>query len=168
MQIIKDQKIVDDRWTRVLPDEETDPEDVELKPGPLLVSLAVWKARRDELVERDDDAGVLLRADELLDELLDDLEHLALIALDFPYFRDGRSYSKARLLRERHEFDGEIRAVGDVHHDQLTFMHRCGFDAYEPAEFFDLQDALDAFDKYSVKYQPDVHEKNPLFRRAKR
>ena len=54
-----------------------------------------------------------------------------MIALEFPTFKDGRAYSTARLLRERHGFRGELRAVGNVLRDQLSFMHRCGFNAFE-------------------------------------
>ena len=53
------------------------------------------------------------------------------MALVFPTFRDGRAYSQARLLRERHEFRGELRATGQVLRDQLMFLHRAGFDAFE-------------------------------------
>ena len=55
----------------------------------------------------------------------------ALIALEFPKFRDGRAYSYARLLRERYGFKGELRAVGDVLMEQLFFMLRTGFDAFD-------------------------------------
>lgn len=169
MQIIKDREIVEDHWQRVLPDEDTDPDEVSVPDdGDVLVSLPVWKAHRDQLIARGDGVGVWLGGDDVVDEIVDDLEFLDLVALEFPYFRDGRAYTKARLLYERYDFEGEIRAVGDVHYDQLDFMHRCGFDAYEPAEFFDLEEALEAFDKYSVQYQPDVHEEKPLFRRTKR
>ena len=58
----------------------------------------------------------------------------ALVALEFPKFRDGRAYSYARLLRERYGFKGELRAVGEVLLEQLFFMLRTGFDAFELAE----------------------------------
>lgn len=167
MQIIKDRTIVDDHWARLFP-EDDDLESADLPEGELLVSLPLWKTRRDELIERGDEVGVFLEAEDLIDEIVDDLEHLSLVALDFPHFRDGRSYSKARLLRERHGFDGQIRAVGDVQHDQLFFMERCGFDAYELAKDFDLEEALEAFEGFSVRYQPGVHEDKPLFRKVKR
>ena len=35
------------------------------------------------------------------------------------------------MLRTRLGFTGEIRAVGDFLYDQLAFMHRVGFDAFE-------------------------------------
>ncbi len=47
----------------------------------------------------------------------------------FPAFTDGRGYSTARLLTERYDYQGELRAVGDVLTDQIPFMRRCGFNA---------------------------------------
>ncbi len=170
MQIIEKQdgdlRITEDKFRKLIPEEDADLAALELPDGPLLVSLGLWRARRDELLDRD--VGVFVEAEERLDEIVDDLEHLSLIALDFPHFRDGRSYSKARLLRERYDFGGQIRAVGDVHHDQLFFMRRCGFDAFDLAEDFDLEEALQGFEKYSVNYQPAVDEEKPLFRRVRR
>ena len=64
-------------------------------------------------------------------ELAPWLDRLALVALVFPSFRDGRAYSQARLLRERHGFRGELRATGDVLRDQFLFLVRAGFDAFE-------------------------------------
>ncbi len=55
----------------------------------------------------------------------------ALIALNFPKYSDGRAFSTARLLREKHGFAGELRAVGNVLNDQIPFMRRCGFDTLE-------------------------------------
>ena len=66
-----------------------------------------------------------------VDELVPWLDRLAVVALVFPTFRDGRAYSQARLLRERHRYRGELRATGQVLRDQFVFMLRAGFDAFE-------------------------------------
>ena len=55
----------------------------------------------------------------------------AIIALDFPKFSDGRAFSTARLLREKHGYAGELRAVGNVLADQIPLMRRVGFDTFE-------------------------------------
>ena len=65
-----------------------------------------------------------------------------LVAITFPKFGDGRGYSKARLLRERFGYKGELRAVGEVLGDQLFYMHRCGFDAFELVDGKDVAAAL--------------------------
>jgi uncharacterized protein (DUF934 family) len=59
------------------------------------------------------------------------LDRFAVVALEFPVFTDGRAFTSARLLRERYGYTGEVRAVGNVLRDQVLFMLRCGFDAFE-------------------------------------
>lgn len=97
---------------------------------PVIVTLARWQADKKNLIARSGDVGVVLAADQLAGELADDLQHLALIQVTFPSFADGRAYSTARLLRERLNFEGEIRAGGDVLLDQLQAMQRVGIDTF--------------------------------------
>src|SRR5262249_17292732 len=78
----------------------------------------------------------------------------SLVALVFPNFRDGRAYSQARLLRERHQFRGELRATGQVLRDQLLFMQRAGFDAFEVTKDADAAAFAAAVQRYSVFQQP--------------
>ncbi|MCG8271368.1 DUF934 domain-containing protein [Aquamicrobium sp. NLF2-7] len=75
--------------------------------------------------------GVILQPGEQLDAIAGLLDALSLVALAFPAYSDGRSYSKAELLRSRHGFTGRVRAVGDVLVDQLPHMLRVGFDEFE-------------------------------------
>ncbi len=75
--------------------------------------------------------GVILQPGEQLGEIAGLLGALSLVALAFPAYGDGRSYSKAELLRSRHGFTGRVRAVGDVLVDQLPHMLRVGFDEFE-------------------------------------
>lgn len=83
----------------------------------------------------------------------------------FPQFTDGRGYSTARLLRERYGWWGELRAIGDVQRDQLFYLSRVGFDAFELNDGIDLQSALSAFADFSEAYQTSVERLLPLFRR---
>jgi uncharacterized protein (DUF934 family) len=76
------------------------------------------------------------------------------VALSFPTFKDGRAYSQARLLRERYGFRGELRATGQVLRDQLLFMHRAGFDAFELSKDADAPVFVQALTRYSLFYQP--------------
>jgi uncharacterized protein (DUF934 family) len=75
--------------------------------------------------------GVHLQPGEPLDLVTGLLEELSLVALAFPAFNDGRSFSKAELLRSRHTFGGSLRATGQVLIDQLPHMLRVGFDEFE-------------------------------------
>lgn len=93
------------------------------------------------------------------------LPNVDLITIPFPLFTDGRGYSLARMLRQDCQYTKEIRAVGDVLHDQLFFMARCGFDAFALREGVDIDHALTAFKSFSVTYQPAMDEPKPLFAR---
>lgn len=114
----------DDRWIPVRSAEEM-PSD-----GRVIVPLAAWRELRDRNALDAWQIGVALAPEEAVEEIVPDLARIALVSLDFPKFTDGRPYSAARLLRERHGFHGEIRATGDVLLDQIPFMLRCGFDAF--------------------------------------
>ncbi|SFD66009.1 DUF934 domain-containing protein [Paracidovorax konjaci] len=100
------------------------------------------------------------------DPLAQDLAGIDRIDLHFPKFTDGRAYSQARLLRQRRQFAGEIRATGDVLIDQLVQMARCGFDVAVLREGVDLADAQRQFDRFHAFYQGDVAHPLPHFRDA--
>jgi phosphoadenosine phosphosulfate reductase len=110
------------------------PEDGALEPlepfADALVPLARFVADPDVFLARKGRLGVRVAPGEDVTALAGYLGHIALIALDFPSFADGRNYSAARLLRERLGYDGEIRAGGDVLSDQIALMRRCGIDAF--------------------------------------
>ncbi|MCP9229814.1 MULTISPECIES: DUF934 domain-containing protein [unclassified Mesorhizobium] len=75
--------------------------------------------------------GVLLQPGDQLDKIAGLLDQLSLVALAFPAFNDGRSFSKGELLRSRYHFTGAMRATGQVLIDQLPHMLRLGFDEFE-------------------------------------
>lgn len=125
MALIKDGAVVDDPWVAVADDADLP------QARPAIVTLERWRAERDALIGRNAPLGVRLASDRSPAEIADDLDRLALVALEFPVFTDGRAFTSARLLRERYGYSGEIRAVGNVLRDQILFMVRCGFDAFE-------------------------------------
>ena len=153
MQIIRDRRISESRWRHAPDGALADAESTKL-PGPIIVALADWRQHKTELLGRGTPVGVRLGAGDDLDEVVDDLDSIALIALEFGSFTEGRVYTHARILRERHGYQGEIRAVGDVSRDRLAFMERCGFNAFELRSDCGLQDALNAFGEISDVYQP--------------
>ncbi len=124
MPLLKDGKIVNDSWL-YLDDSIALP-----KVGAIVVSLARWQRDRAALMARTDSVGVRLTADQSPEQIKEDLTELALVAIEFPAFTNGRGYSYARLLH-RYGFTGEIRAVGNVLRDQYGNMKRCGFNALE-------------------------------------
>jgi uncharacterized protein (DUF934 family) len=70
------------------------------------------------------------------------------------------------MLRKRYKFTGELRAIGKIQRDQLFYLARCGFDAFELPEGADLNVALTAFKDFSVAYQPAVDVGVAPLRRA--
>ncbi|TIP25936.1 MAG: DUF934 domain-containing protein [Mesorhizobium sp.] len=95
---------------------------------PLQVFLDLDPAVRRSAKER---LGVLLQPGDQLEKIADLLDQVSLVALAFPAFSDGRSFSKGELLRSRYRFEGAVRATGQVLVDQLPHMLRLGFDEFE-------------------------------------
>ena len=148
MPLIKDKQIIDNDWRHA--DENGD-----LPSGKVSVPLKRWLSERQELAARGD-IGLRLIATDTLDAISDDLKQFGIIAIEFEKFNDGRGFSQARLLRERYGYNGEIRAIGNFLRDQLYYMHRCGFNAFELGEAVNAEDALKAFSAYSIITQPDA------------
>jgi uncharacterized protein (DUF934 family) len=159
-RIIKSRQIIVDPWQSIGDDEV-------LPEAPVIVTLTRWQRDREQLLAHDQGIGVRLTNDTDPQEIAADLDYFQVIALEFPIFRDGRAYSQARLLRERYGYRGELRAVGDVLRDQLFFMYRSGFDAFELRADRDIEDALQAFTEFTVTYQAAVDEPRPLYRRGR-
>ena len=147
MPLIKDHKIVDDPWV-ALDDASA------LPPGAWpIVSLERWQAERDALTAAGVPLGLRLRSDQSPRLVAEDVTQFAVIALEFPKFTDGRSYSGARLLRERYGFTAELRAVGHVLRDQAVFLVRSGFDAFEVPDGTSSDAWRAALARISVRYQ---------------
>ncbi|TPW18715.1 MAG: Oxidoreductase [Halothiobacillaceae bacterium] len=162
MQIIKERQIVDDHWHFVAPEVDS----ASPPAGDIVVTLSQWQRWREPLLARRAGAlGVRLLGSDDLQPIVADLHHFALIALEFPTFRDGRAYSSARLLRDRYGYTGELRAIGDVLRDQLYYMSRVGFNAFALRADQDIHHALQAFAEISVRYQASHDEPRPLYRR---
>ena len=162
--LIKERRIAADSWQLLRPGPDGAQPEVPAA-GDVVVPLAVWKARREALFERPGRLGVWLDGNEGPEAIAADLGRLALVAVNFPKFGDGRGFSTARLLRERYRFAGELRAIGDVLRDQLLFLEQCGFDAFALRDDQDAEDALRAFDDFSEAYQASATQPVPLFRR---
>lgn len=95
-------------------------------------------------------------------ELLPHLAHITRVEVNFPVFGDGRGYSAARILREA-GYEGEIRAVGDVAVDQIAYMRRCGFDAFEPEKAMNEADVKTALERWENVYQKTVDGRAPIW-----
>jgi uncharacterized protein (DUF934 family) len=162
MLLLKSGTVVADPYVRILDDSPV-PED-----GAVLIPGARFLADADEIARRPGRTGVLWPNDRAIADLAPHLDRLAMVALVFPSFKDGRAYSQARVLRENYGFRGELRATGNVLRDQFLFLYRAGFDAFEVMKSADAFAFAETIGRYSGFYQPG-QDGRPMFRnRARR
>jgi uncharacterized protein (DUF934 family) len=159
-KIIKDGKIEQDNWQLISIEDSANA----LPSGDVIVPVSLWQEQADNLKQRDGGLAIWLNAGEEPENIVGDLDQFAFVAINFPAFTDGRGYSYARLLRERYDYQGEIRAIGDVLQDQLHFMFRCGFNSYALKDNKNIEAALTGFKTISESYQA-ANDLPPLFRR---
>jgi len=148
MPLVKAGRVIEDKFVRVL-DDAALPDNV-----PVLVPAERFLADSAELSSRTAPVGAIWPNSRKIAELAPHLHRLALVALVFPNFRDGRAYSQARLLREQYGYRGELRATGEILRDQFLFLVRAGFDALEVKKDADVGAYASAIARYSVYYQP--------------
>ncbi len=155
MLLVERGRIVTDRYVRI-GDEAPVPDRL-----PVIVTGKRFLAEAATLTRRDGSLGVSWPNDRRVADLAPWLGHLALVALCFPKFRDGRAYSQARLLRERYSFGGELRATGEILRDQFLFLLRAGFDSLEVKKDADAAAFAQAVNRFSVFYQPSADGRIP-------
>src|SRR5262245_47480634 len=158
MPLVRGGRVVADRYVRVL-DEAPIPEGV-----PVIIPAARFIADAAEIARREAPTGVLWPNNRRISELAPYLAQLALVALVFPTFKDGRAYSQARQLREQHGFRGELRATGNILRDQFLFLVRAGFDSFEVLKASDAAAFAKVVTRYSVFYQPAGDRRIPALR----
>jgi uncharacterized protein (DUF934 family) len=148
MPLVKGGRIVADAYVHAADDS-----DIAIE-GAALVPAARFLGDPEALLGRNSPTGVIWPNNRDPEELVPYLGRLAVVALVFPTFRDGRAYSQARLLRERYGFKGELRAIGQVLRDQFVFMLRAGFDSFEVKKDADAEAFATTAKRYTVFYQP--------------
>lgn len=151
-RLIKAGKVIDDTWVPLNPE-------IAAPVAGQIYNLQQWL----ELADKRDSAVQLEPGEEPV-ALFEYLEQIKLIVIDFPVFTDGRGFSYARSLRE-HGYSGELRAGGHFIRDQLTYLRRCGFDAFQMADESELEAALESLGDFTEFYQAAVDQPLPLFRR---
>ena len=128
-----------------------------------IIPLNLWL---DEAHDTSGVAGIWIDSTESTEPLVGkDLSELAVIGLSFLAFADGRCFSYARLLRERLNYQGEVRALGNFIPDQQGYMLRVGFNGFQFNESVDIEKALLLHKPFSVAYQGDVADPRPVFAR---
>ncbi|GAA3913793.1 DUF934 domain-containing protein [Litoribacillus peritrichatus] len=159
-KLIKNRSVVEDDFVLIKEFNEGDA----VPAGKIILPVQVYLDQRAELAGRDD-VAVWLESDQPAELLKEIADEVAFLAVNFPKFADGRGYSYARLIRERFNYTGELRAIGDVLLDQLHFMARCGFDSFAVREDRDAEEALKAFEAFRYSYQGANDDPSPLFRK---
>ena len=158
-QLIRRREIVSDDWRYA-------DEDPQGRDRALILPFARWQQERNRWWLWDGRLGVRLGPADPVAALAQDFLRISLVAIEFGGIAEGRGYSQAQLLRKRYKFTGELRAVGKIQRDQLFYMARCGFDAFELPEDADLDVALTAFNDFTVAYQGSSDAGLSLQRRA--
>lgn len=151
-RLIKNDQITTDTW---------------LPADPILPAAAAGRVSTlQQWMQLSDKRGsaVQLEPGEEPTALLDSLEALELVVINFPVFTDGRGFSYGKNLRER-GYRGELRAGGHFIRDQLTYLRRCGFDAFQFADDSHLEAALESLQDFTEFYQAAIDQPLPLFRR---
>lgn len=151
-RLIKNGAVIDDRWLPLNPDSATPATDQ-------ICTLDQWLQLADK-----QGSAVQLEPGQEPDALLNHIEQIALVVINFPVFTDGRGFSYARNLREN-GYRGELRAGGHFIRDQLTYLRRCGFDAFALADESELETALASLEDFTEFYQAAEDQPLPLFRR---
>jgi uncharacterized protein (DUF934 family) len=145
-RLLRDRQIVADEWLYAA-------EAAGDALAPLIVTVDAWRNERDQWIARGSLLGLAIAPAHKVETVAQDLPFFALIAAQFPGPADGRGYTQGRLLRERFDFKGELRATGYVRRDQLFFLARCGFNSFELSDA-DIEDAHLALASFSAAYQP--------------
>lgn len=151
-RLIKQGAIVENDW------RPADPEAAD-RDAKRILTLEQWLAEPEK-----NGRAVQLEPGEVPAPLLEHLADIPLVAINFPVFMDGRGFSYGRELRER-GYTGELRACGHIIRDQLTYLARCGFDAFQFADESTLEEALGSLADFDESYQASIDQPEPLFRR---
>ena len=157
-KLINQSAILDNNWAFIESVESA------LPAGSIIIPASYWLENKASLASRTD-IGIWLDSDAEIELYIKEIAELPLIAINFPAFANGRGYSLARLIKERTEFKGELRAIGDVLLDQLFFMKRCGFNTFLLKEGLSAEKALEYLETFADPYQLAYDKPSPLFRR---
>jgi uncharacterized protein (DUF934 family) len=148
-RLLRDGEIAVDEWRTLGEAGESGDVSEDLA---LLLTLAEWQGEAERWRGRRGRVGVILAPADPVEVIAPFLEILSLVAADFPAPSEGRGYTQGRLLRERYQFAGELRARGHIRLDQVFFLARCGFNSFELPES-ELARGADALSTFTAAYQ---------------
>lgn len=161
-KLLKDQQITDDRF-QIL-EQEQEQAVTHLPEGNLLLPVSSIDVATRANIEHNGQIGIWFDSADEPETAADVLNQFEIIGVNFPKFMDGRGYSIARLLRERFDYRGDIRAIGDVLVDQIYYLQRCGFSSFRLREDQNPEYAIEAVSTFSADYQTGANESIPVYR----
>ncbi|MFL2840346.1 MAG: DUF934 domain-containing protein [Pseudohongiellaceae bacterium] len=163
-KLIKDSLLIEDIWHLI--EKDTDITILEsIGTNHIIVPVKLWADNKKLLSLHKNNIGIWFDSNENLTLLDEEPNDFSVIALNFPVFRDGRSYSNAAILRQQLNYIGDIRAIGDIRRDQASYMLSCGFTSFLIPDDIDIGVFLTGFHDFSENYQSTVANPTPLFRR---
>ncbi len=146
MKIIKDKQIIDDTWLYC--DTPTFPASVNI-----IVPLALWQSEKDNLTHRQSQLGLRMIASDAIESIKTDLKSFDLIEVYFDVFTDGRSFSLIKLIRDKFNYKGEIRASGYFLRDQVFYLNEVGVNSFNCATETNNEGILTSLQDFTVSYQ---------------
>jgi len=153
---------VEDRWQIV---EILSDEFVPAQAKRSIFPVELWRELQPQFKAAAVTPGILLDADQDLEEIADLIPELPLIAVNFTAFANGTGFSTGAMLRERYGFSGELRATGTVILDQMSYLRRCGFSEAEVTEEAEIAAAVEKFSDGVVSYQGSINQQRTPFKR---
>lgn len=161
-KLTKTGEVMPDNWQALPKDAILDAEQLAL--GNWLIPIKLYNGNR-ALFDTKTNVSVWLDSDDEVTEVADIVNRLPVIGVNFPVFTDGRGFSIGRTIRERYQFAGELRAIGNFMQDQLFYLKRCGFDAFVVNDEANVDSMAQSMKDFSDFYQAAVDQPTPLFRR---
>lgn len=159
-KLLKDQQISNDDFLIL----QQDPEEPILPEGNVLLHVSSIDQAIKANGLHNGQVGIWFDSGDEPETVANTLDQFEIIAINFPGFMDGRGYSLARLLRERFDYRGDIRAVGDILVDQLYYLKRCGFSSFRLREDQHPDYALAALTTFTSDYQTAADKTLPVYR----
>lgn len=95
----------------------------------MIITLADWQSGKWT-----DHAGRLALSVEASDDIkaiADVLDYFDMVVVNFPAFANGTAFSIARLIRDKYNYQHDIRARGAFILDQMPLLERCGVTSFE-------------------------------------
>ena len=135
----------------------------------ILLPLRLYLLRKEEICSKYTNFGLWINTHDELKLLsnIEDINIFPVIAVFIEKFADGRIYSQGTLLRQRYNYQNDLRAIGEVLKDQIFYLKRSGFTSYLIKEGKNVKDALLSLNDFSESYQSRLDEE-PLWKRVSR